>query len=368
MAVQRRWHHLARVVRAPRVDDLPLGRLVREEPDREAIADQSRVGVATLRAMAALGKLLDWSVARPPLAQVAAHGYVAAYRYVCSDVAEAGLPGKRLAPKERDAILAAGLDIGLHGEDNAGAAQGGYSRGLAQGRQWADYAHGVLRAPTGMTIVAAIDYDTQGVYPRVVQDYLHGVTDGLQGEYVTGVYGSIYVVDGALGQHDAVHGVQTIAWSHSKISTWAHLYQHGGSEFPGTDYNDVFRIPHGTWLQTLGEDMPTANEIAAAVWARGVKNDATGVVQSAADRLVGAQANSSDARDQAAAALRQARANGVSIAQIITTLGNLQLTLSPDDITAIAHAILAALPTDLAAQLVTEMAADLKIELSVAGA
>src|SRR6266496_2044687 len=101
------------------------------------------------RHVVTLGKLLDYSQARPPLAQVKAHGYSAVYRYVCSDKAEKGLPGKRLTPVERDQILHAGLDIGLHGEDNAGAAQGGYARGKAQGQQWADYAHSVLGAPKG---------------------------------------------------------------------------------------------------------------------------------------------------------------------------------------------------------------------------
>jgi len=272
----------------------------------------------------ALGKLLDWSQARPPLAQVKAHGYSAAYRYVCSDKAEAGLPGKRLTPSERDQILHAGLDIGLHGEDEAGAAQKGYSRGLAQGRQWADYAHRILNAPGGMTIVAAIDYDTGGVYPTVVRDYLHGVTDGLDGEYRTGVYGSIYVVDAALAEKSAVHGVQTNAWSHSKVSSWAHVYQHGGSEFPGTDYNDVLRVPHGTWLQTLGgDDMPLTtdeiNSIAEAVWATGVKNPDSGLVQSAAVRLVGAQAQN-DLDKAVAAVLAQAQANGTGISGLATGL------------------------------------------------
>jgi hypothetical protein len=124
----------------------------------------------------ALGKLSDWSQARPPLAQVKAHGYSAAFRYVCSDGAEAGLPGKWLTPGERDRILHAGLDIGLHGEDEAGAAQKGYARGLAQGRQWADYAHRVLKTPAGMTIFAAIDYDTAGTYPQGSPDSPPGFT------------------------------------------------------------------------------------------------------------------------------------------------------------------------------------------------
>src|SRR6266702_1316053 len=92
-----------------------------------------------------------------------------------------------------------------------------------------------------MTIVAAIDYDTSGVYPTVVRDYLHGVTDGLDGQYRTGVYGSIYVVDAALAGKTAVHGVQTNAWSQGKVSSWSHVYHHAPSEFPGTDSNDVLR-------------------------------------------------------------------------------------------------------------------------------
>ena len=273
----------------------------------------------------ALGKLLDYSQARPPLAQVKAHGYSTAYRYVCSDDAEAGLRGKRLTPTERDQILHAGLDIGLHGEDEAGAARKGYPRGLAQGKQWADYAHRVLDAPKGMTIVAAIDYDTVGTYPTVVRDYLHGVTDGLDGQYRTGVYGSIYVVDAALAEKTAVHGVQTNAWSHGKVSSWAQVYQHGPSEFPGTDYNDVLRVPHGTWLQTLGEDMPLTtdeiNNIAAAVWAFGIKNPdpASGLVQPAATRLVGAQAQT-DLDKAVAAVLAQAKANGTGISGLSSAL------------------------------------------------
>jgi len=232
-----------------------------------------------------VGKLLDWSQARPNLAKVKAAGYSAAYRYVCSDTAERGLPGKRLTPTERDQIIAHGLDIGLHGEDEAGAAQKGYSRGLAQGKQWADYAHRILNAPKGMTIVAAIDYDTSGVYPTVVRDYLHGVTDGLDGQYRTGVYGSIYVVDAALAEKTAVHGVQTNAWSHGKISAWAHVYQHGPSEFPGTDYNDVLRVPHGTWLQTLGGDDMTPEQEAKldAVLSAVTTRDADGAYRQIAD-------------------------------------------------------------------------------------
>jgi hypothetical protein len=267
--------------------------------------------------MAPLGKLLDYSQARPPLTTVRAHGYAGVYRYVCSDRAEAGLPGKRLTPRERDQILAAGLDIGLHGEDDARAALGGYNRGLAQGRQWAEYAHDVLAAPKGMTIVAAIDYNTLSTYPLVVQEYLGGIDDGMQHEYLTGVYGSIYVVDGALRADHAMHGVQTIAWSHGKISQLADVYQHGGSEFAGTDYNDVLRIPHGTWLQTLGADMPLTSDDAKTLFNAGVTNPASGATQPFDQRLCETEAAAKDA-------LAMATATHDAVLQLATAVAQLQ--------------------------------------------
>jgi hypothetical protein len=90
-------------------------------------------------------------------------------------------------------------------------------------------------------------------------------------------------------------------------------------------------------------DMPTPEEYAAAVWAKGVKNDATGVVQSAGDRLIGAQSqNDLDAAVKAVAA--QARANGAGISTLQTTVSSLHLTLSPADVTAIAAAVIAGMP------------------------
>jgi hypothetical protein len=222
-----------------------------------------------------IGKLLDWSQARPPLAKVKAAGYSAAYRYVCSDTAEAGLPGKRLTPTERDRILDAGLDIGLHGEDEAGAAQKGYQRGLAQGRQWGDYARRILGAPAGMTVVAAvdvdIDHDGDATLPQFAVDYLGAIRDGLaEFDLVEGVYGEYSVITGANGARlGRSCYVMTNAWDIDAPPSFCHLHQHGGdTRFPGTDYNDVLRVPHGTWLQTLGGDMPLTDADLDAVEAR----------------------------------------------------------------------------------------------------
>lgn len=214
----------------------------------------------------AIGKLLDYSQARPNLPAVKAAGYETVFRYVCSDTAEAGLPGKRLTPAERDAILASGLDIGLHGEDESGAVLKGYSRGLAQGKQWTSYAKNILDAPKGMTIVAAIDTDTGG-YVKVVDDYLRGVKDGFAGYFQMGVYGSNGVITGA---HKAGYGnscyYMTNAWGLDTPPSFCHVHQHGGDpRFGSVDFNDVLIRPYGSWKQTLGGNMPLSPEDLASI-------------------------------------------------------------------------------------------------------
>src|SRR6266704_2455541 len=218
--------------------------------------------------MTIIGKAIDYSDARPDLSAVAAAGYTDVYRYTRTfDSA-----GKRLGPAERDQILDHGLDIGIHGEDQAGDAANGAARGTLRGTAWASYMHDTLGAPRGMTIVAAVDYDTLGQYPNAVDDYLGAVEAAFQGEYALGVYGSYYVVSGA---HAAGRGgacyVMTNAWGPDTPSAFCHLHQHGGTPFPDTDHNDILRDQRGTWLQTLGGDMPLTTTDLDQVEARAVK-------------------------------------------------------------------------------------------------
>ncbi len=215
----------------------------------------------------AIGKLLDYSQATPNLTDVKNAGYEAIFKYVCSDIAEAGLPGKRLTPAYRDSIFNHGLDIGLHGEDEAGAVNGGRPRGLAQGRQWGDYARRVLGAPAGMAIVPAIDvdidHDGDALLPQFAIDYIGGVHDGLaEFDLVEGTYGEYSVITGAhgAGLGNACY-VMTNAWDVDSPPPFCHLHQHGGdSRFSDVDYNDVLIRPYGSWLQTLkGDDMSAAD-------------------------------------------------------------------------------------------------------------
>jgi hypothetical protein len=280
--------------------------------------------------MAIIGKAIDYSGARPDLAQVKAFGYTDVYRYTRSKDSS-----YRLGPTERDQILDAGLDIGIHGEDSAGDAAYGAARGTLRGTAWANYMSTVLHAPKGMTIVAAVDYDTSGQYPNAVDDYLAAVEAAFQGEYRLGVYGSYGVITGAhaAGRGDACY-VMTNAWGPDTPPSFCHLHQHGGTPFPETDHNDILRNPRGTWLQTLrGDDMPFTDwpqadqdALADAVWKRGVKNPVSGLVQPAGTRLSAAQAQ--DDLDKAVAAvLTQSKANGAEISDLQTAIAHVQAAI-----------------------------------------
>jgi len=125
-----------------------------------------------------------------------------------------------------------------------------------------------------------------------------------------------YPGDGASGW-DAYSGITPTIWQYGSRTTI-------GTQ-PGCDANAV-RVTSDTALQALfneGEDVAlTTDEIASiadAVWARGVKNPDSGLVQAAGVRLVGAQAQT-DLDKAVAAVLAQAQANGTGISGLATGL------------------------------------------------
>jgi hypothetical protein len=189
-------------------------------------------------------KWVDYSFARPAPADIKAAGYRGVCRYLTGQ-------GKALSASERDAIFAQGLDLLLNFEQLADNAKGGYAQGLKDGRAAADAAD-ALHAPRGMAIYFSVDYDTVGKYPSVVADYLKGCKAGLAGRYVVGVYGSYYVVTGALAAGDAKYGWTTAAWSYGHKT--GHIFQTGDQVFShGADVDELLQADIGSWKQ--GEDM-----------------------------------------------------------------------------------------------------------------
>lgn len=141
--------------------------------------------------------------------------------------------------------------------------------GRAGGRhdaQWALARARDIGVPEPRAIYFACDRDiVGGAQLAQVMAYLDGAATVL-GRARVGVYGEHDVVEAALPGH-AAYGWQTAAWSGGRRSREAHLYQRIGQPLVGgipVDVNDVLKPDFGQI--DMEDDMPTAQEIANAVW------------------------------------------------------------------------------------------------------
>lgn len=193
-----------------------------------------------------MAKWIDYSFARPDPAAIRAAGYSGVCRYLTGQ-------GKALTASERDALFAAGLDLLLNFEQNADNAKGGYAQGLKDGKAAANAAD-ALGAPRGMAIYFSVDYDTAASYPAVVANYLKGCAAGMAGRYEMGVYGSYYVVHGAMADGQAKYGWTTVAWSYGHKA--GHIFQTGEQTFShGADIDEPLQADIGSWKQGENIDM-----------------------------------------------------------------------------------------------------------------
>ena len=200
-------------------------------------------------------EILDYSSAHPAPATVLAGGYAGVVRY-------AGTPGrgKNLTRAEAQAMLAAGVPVGLVYEAGAGWMLGGAGAGAAAARAvLADADH----CGVGVRCVYfAADFDvTTPAEVAAVAGCLDGAAQVL-GRARVGVYGEADVIDACLSGGHASWGWQTRAWSHGRLSDRAHLLQQIGAVRVGgveCDRNTVLRADWGQWpapgAGTEGEDM-----------------------------------------------------------------------------------------------------------------
>jgi hypothetical protein len=195
--------------------------------------------------------LIDYSAARPAPAIIKTVGYSGVMRYLSND------PGKNLQPAERDALLAAGLSIGLVWETTANRAQDGYAAGLADAKV-AEAQARALGYPSSCPIFFAVDFDAD---PAAVKAYFDGVRAGLV-DHPGGIYGSLRVVDTALADGWLPYAWQSCAWSGGVVSQRAHLYQRlkatVANPIADTDENVVLR-PFPLWTaasSSAASDVP----------------------------------------------------------------------------------------------------------------
>lgn len=193
---------------------------------------------------------LDYSFARPNLAQAKKDGAHGVLRYLCPIYPDT--VGKVLDLQERDAIEAAGLDWALGFEWYSTRATEGRAAGLADGLTALHQARqlGYVR---GKTIYPA--HDTGLRDDPQVAAYLEAFAESLAGEYVVGIYSGIDTVDAMVNGGHAKRGWQTGAWSGGRVSSVAVLYQNLRQWFGGAaDENVVLRGTVGS--QHDGSSVP----------------------------------------------------------------------------------------------------------------
>lgn len=186
--------------------------------------------------------VLDYSSGWPAPAAVKAAGYVGVVRYI-------GTPGrgKNLTRTEAQAMLAAGVKVGLVYEDTAGWMRGGRTAGVNAARASMEDA---ANCGVGLRCVYfACDEDvTDAQTMQAVQACLAGAASVL-GLARTGVYGEADVIDACVPTYVA-WGWQTRAWSSGRVSARARMLQQVGYVSVGgvqCDRNTVLNDDWGHW-------------------------------------------------------------------------------------------------------------------------
>jgi hypothetical protein len=224
-----------------------------------------------------MGDVIDYSWSRPTPQSLRERGYTGAMRYLSHE------PGKNLSARERDALWAAGIAVGLVWESNPGRPLQGFKAGVDDARE-ANRQAAALGWPTGTPIAYAVDFDPANRM-GAVQDYFHGVLSA--GGRPVGIYGSYGVIEASAGWQWEGRRVecfwQCAGWSGSgsgtggsirlddgstrRVSRHACLYQDiSETRMPGTDHNHV--LGHVAFLHHPDQQVQALKE---TVMANGVK-------------------------------------------------------------------------------------------------
>lgn len=214
--------------------------------------------------------VVDYSAGLPGAAHIAAatvgdQPVIGAKRYI-------GQPGhpKNTTAAELADFTAHNLGMSLVFEGGADNWRGGRAAGEVNARAARSHAT-KIGFPTDRPIDMAIDRDVVTAAEfDLVEQYLRGANGPLGAAELTGVYGEYDVMVRAFNTKVAYWFWQSRAWSGTPVKLFAgrHLFQRVQQIYVNNiqcDVNDVLRTD---WGQHHGEglDMPTADEIAKAVW------------------------------------------------------------------------------------------------------
>lgn len=148
-------------------------------------------------------------------AKMRTQGYEYAIRYCVPD------NPKSITKTEADALLSAGLGIGLCWETYATRANSGAAGGLTDGKLAKEYAQSI-GAPDTTVIYFAVDYDAREF--DKIASYMIAAECAVR-PYRLGVYGSYYVVEEMHRRGIGAAYWQCVAWSKGQWSEFADVQQ-----------------------------------------------------------------------------------------------------------------------------------------------
>ncbi len=194
--------------------------------------------------------LIDYSVLRPPMPLLKAAGVTAVGRYIGWD----GEPGfqdihKNLTLAEKNALLAAGIQIWLSFEYAADAALSGAPQGTKDAALASRQLHDLGMAAPGTAVYYAVDFDLGDYAPALpataanaraklgpVAAYFDAIHATHPNHEVDG-YGGYWAISRLLDAGLIKRGWQAIAWSGGKWDPRAVLRQELTQVFGGADVN-----------------------------------------------------------------------------------------------------------------------------------
>lgn len=270
---------------------------------------------------------IDYS-GRIPGATVRLAGYLHVFRYL----GDPSVWPKAMTQDEVNDLRNHAITIHLNYEQAADFMLGGYAAGqrfAKEARKWATS----LGFSSNVPILYSADFDVSDAQVNDLLEFLRGAADVDGGKSNVGIYGGYKIVKAAIDQ--GYIGWQTYAWSNGQVDTRAIAYQHGTIYVGGVecDINDM----NPYYLQgvsNMSAPIPVSigqkwSEIASQF--TGSYDDSTAIIWADAGARYAAQ-----------------RADDI-MAKLDTMQPAAGLTLSANDIDAIATAVVKKMSRDLAA-------------------
>jgi hypothetical protein len=219
---------------------------------------------------------VDYAWEHPGGAALQRAGKRFAARYLSND------PQKNVSRAEADDLAAHDVSMVVVWESAAKRPLSGRAAGISDAKAAVRQA-AAAGMPKGRPVYFAVDFDATKGQMAAVLAYLDGAASVLS-TALTGVYGGIDVVRAALDGGHVRWAWQTRAWSEGHWDPRAHIRQGATQTIGGVscDLNTATQPDYGQWMPgqtpqpTQEDSMPTAAEVAKAVWDHQEVNRASG--------------------------------------------------------------------------------------------